>query len=146
MKVLVLGGAGFLGRHVTAALLRNGHDAVVGSRRVRPRFSATRTGDARTLRHHRVRFEEMQIPASWDAVLADIDAVVNCVGILRPRGRATYDRVHHLAPSALAAACARLGTRRLIHVSHWDFTIAPGAASSVRSSRASARSRGIPTP
>jgi NADH dehydrogenase len=49
-------------------------------------------------------------------VLAGVDVVVNCVGILRQRGRETYQRVHHLAPAALAEACARLGIR-LVHVS-----------------------------
>ena len=42
--------------------------------------------------------------------------MVNAVGILRERGAETYDRVHHRAPAALAAACA-FGGRRLIHVS-----------------------------
>jgi hypothetical protein len=37
---------------------------------------------------------------------------VNCVGILRERGHETYERVHHLAPAALAAACALAGCGR----------------------------------
>ena len=49
-------------------------------------------------------------------VLHGCDAVVNCVGILRPRGHETYQRVHHLGPAALAAACAARGLR-LVHVS-----------------------------
>ena len=32
MRVLVLGGAGFLGRHVVAALAARGHRVVIGSR------------------------------------------------------------------------------------------------------------------
>src|SRR4051812_34545472 len=32
MRVLVLGGSGFLGRHVVAAVDARGHDAIVGSR------------------------------------------------------------------------------------------------------------------
>ena len=42
--------------------------------------------------------------------------MVNAVGILRERGAETYERVHHLAPGALAAACARRAIR-LIHIS-----------------------------
>jgi NADH dehydrogenase len=57
------------------------------------------------------------VPGSWDALLKGIDVVVNCVGILRERGRETYARVHREAPAALARDCARLGVRRLIHVS-----------------------------
>ena len=32
MRVLVLGGAGFIGRHVVAALMARGHEAIVGTR------------------------------------------------------------------------------------------------------------------
>ena len=64
--------------------------------------------------------------ADWTSVLHGCDAVVNCVGILRPRGHETYQRVHHLGPAALAAACAGRGLR-LVHVS------ALGLAESMRS-------------
>ena len=39
MRVLVLGGTGFLGRHVVAALDTRGHEVVVGSRDPGPRFA-----------------------------------------------------------------------------------------------------------
>ena len=106
MRVLVLGGAGFLGRHVAAALAARGHRVVIGSRRPR--------GPGRGYRQ--CRFERRIHGGAWGDALADIDAVVNCVGILRERGAATYDRVHRLAPAALAGDCARLGIR-LVHVS-----------------------------
>ena len=115
MQVLVLGGSGFLGRHVVAALLDRGHAPVIGTRDPRRLPSSDRATIA--CERRRVRFERMGASASWDATLAGIDAVVNCVGILRPRGRATYDCVHRRAPLALASACARLNVRRLIHVS-----------------------------
>ena len=115
MKALVLGGSGFLGRHVVAALLDRGHAVAIGTRDPR----RLRSSDPATMacERRRVRFERMGASETWDATLTGIDAVVNCVGILRPRGRATYDRVHRLAPVALASACARLNVRRLIHVS-----------------------------
>jgi uncharacterized protein YbjT (DUF2867 family) len=43
--------------------------------------------------------------------------VVNCVGILRESGSATYERVHLVAPAALAVACGEARIRRLVHVS-----------------------------
>jgi NADH dehydrogenase len=63
-----------------------------------------------------VRFERLTTAGDWDAALDRVDVAVNCVGILRERGAATYERVHHLAPAALAAHCARLHVR-LVHVS-----------------------------
>lgn len=102
MKVLVLGGRGFIGRHAVRALAARGHEVVVGTRR--PRFG------------REAHLERLITPESWGPLLADVDAVVNAVGILRERGAETYERVHHLAAGALAAACVRRGLR-FIHVS-----------------------------
>jgi uncharacterized protein YbjT (DUF2867 family) len=115
MRILVLGGAGFIGRHVAAALAARGHAVVIGSRR--PERAPGRLPPAlHGCERRRVRLERLTAPAAWSALLAGIDAVVNAVGILRERGRETYARVHHLAPAALAAECARSGIR-LIHFS-----------------------------
>ena len=102
MKVLVLGGRGFVGRHAAQALTARGHAVLVASRE--PRYGVE------------VHLERLTTPADWIGLLAGIDVVVNAVGILRERGRETYERVHHLAPAALAAACARRGVR-LVHIS-----------------------------
>lgn len=106
MRVLVLGGGGFLGRHVAAALARRGHAVAIGSRVAYEAGFPVRVA----------RFEDLADAHAWQPLLAGCDAVVNCVGILRERGRATYDVVHRRAPAALAAACARAGVR-LVHVS-----------------------------
>lgn len=114
MRVLVLGGAGFIGRHAVAALLEQGEAVIVGSRcpaRVSRRLG--RRTEACELR--RVRFEELS-SGDWMPVLDGCDAVVNCVGILRERGRETYAAVHVQALGALASACAIRGLR-LVHVS-----------------------------
>jgi NADH dehydrogenase len=107
-RVLVLGGRGFIGRHVVNALLARGADVVVG----------TRHPDRATLpcRHVGTRFERLQRAADWRPKLAGIEVVVNCVGILRRRGSETYERVHHSGPAALAAACRDAGLP-LLHVS-----------------------------
>lgn len=106
MKILVLGGRGFIGRHVVDALRHRGHDVVVG----------TRLNIADDPRARQAVFERMTRPAHWYPVLRGIDAVVNAVGILRERDHETYDLVHHRAPEALARACAYSGLR-LIHIS-----------------------------
>ncbi|MBB1087722.1 NAD(P)H-binding protein [Lysobacter sp. SG-8] len=112
-RVLVLGGAGFIGRHVVDALDRQGALTVVGSRHPGRRLRHG-VGPAQAFRN--ARFERLTGAADWAGPLAGVDAVVNCVGILRPRGRETYERVHHLAPAALAEACRARGLR-LVHVS-----------------------------
>lgn len=125
MRALVLGGAGFIGRHVAAALRRRGHEVAIGTRH--PRRTARRLPEAlRGCERCEVRFERLHEPGAWHLVLAGFDIVVNAVGILRPRGGETYERVHHLAPAALARACALTG-RRLVHVS--ALGLHPGARS-----------------
>lgn len=111
MRVLVLGGTGFLGRHVVAALDARGHEVVVGSRYPDP------APDPDTPPRRVARFEDLTEPARWMPILDGIDAVINCVGILRERGRATFERVHLVAPAALAQACGKARIRRLVHVS-----------------------------
>jgi uncharacterized protein YbjT (DUF2867 family) len=114
-RVLVLGGAGFIGRHAVAALLAQGVPVEIGSRHP-ARIDRRLPDDARFCPRRRARFEDLLQPEAWGPLLAGIDVVVNCVGILRSRGRETYDRIHHLAPAALADACARAGIV-LLHVS-----------------------------
>ena len=111
-RVLVLGGAGFIGRHVVGALRAQGAHPIIGSRHPRRRLRRLH-GAAGACETH---FEHQLTPGDWHALLQDCDAVINCVGILRQRWGETYDRVHHRAPAALAAACATRGLR-LVHVS-----------------------------
>jgi NADH dehydrogenase len=113
MRVLVLGGTGFLGRHVVAALAARDHVVLIGTRR--PARQTAHDDDAPLQRL--TRFEWLTEPARWEPLLEGVDAVVNCVGILREFGAATYERVHLVAPAALAAACRAARVRRLIHVS-----------------------------
>lgn len=116
MNVLVLGGAGFIGRHVVGALIAGGHRPVVGTRHP-ARAGRRLPAEAQGCERRPARFENLTAPGSWDVLLEGIDVVVNCVGILRERGRETYERVHREAPAALARDCARLGIRRIVHVS-----------------------------
>lgn len=109
--VLVLGGTGFIGRHVASALRAQGCRVAIGSRAPRRHRRNHLADDWRE-----VRMECLLHAGDWPALLEGCDAVVNCVGILRPRGGETYDRVHHRAPAALAAACGACGLR-LVHVS-----------------------------
>jgi NADH dehydrogenase len=112
---LVLGGAGFIGRHAAAALAARGHTVLIGTRR--PLRAARRLpAHLHACERREVRLHRLLSPGAWKAPIEGVDTVVNAVGILRERGGETYERVHHLAPAALAAACARAGIR-LVHVS-----------------------------
>ena len=104
MKVLVLGGRGFIGRHAVAALRAAGHEVRVGSRRQRPGLLP-------------VRLERLRSVEEALALLDGAEAVLNCVGILRERWFGeSYAAVHARAPALLAEASREAGLRYL-HVS-----------------------------
>jgi NADH dehydrogenase len=113
--ILVLGGSGFIGRHAVEALRYQRCQVVIGSRRPL-RIDALLPANAQRCPRRTARFENLTTAEDWQALLSGIDVVINCVGILRQRGRETYDRIHRLAPAALAEACRR-NNLRLIHVS-----------------------------
>ena len=119
MRVLVLGGTGFIGRHAAAALRERGHAVVIGTRR--PKRAWHKLPEALRAEFSGFELRETHLEFlttryCWEPLLRDVDVVVNAVGILRERGQETYDRVHNMAPTALAIACERQQLR-LIHVS-----------------------------
>src|SRR5471032_1119861 len=109
MNVLVLGATGLIGGHVLRALRTAGCDAV-GASRQRPAAE----GAAGWIE---IDFGRMTEQSGWLPLLAGVDAVVNCVGIIREARDGDFDRLHRAAPVALFAACERLGVRRVVQVS-----------------------------
>jgi NADH dehydrogenase len=110
MKVLVLGGRGFIGRYAVRSLLARGHEVTIGTR-----TSRFVHGDSR-VSYRTVSLHKVTRCIDWCDIVKPYDTVINCVGILRPRWRESYDEVHHWAPYRLAKACAVYG-KRFIHVS-----------------------------
>ena len=112
MRVLVTGAAGFIGRHIVAALRAGGHRVVCAGRdldRMRRLFP-----DQESLR---CDFNRDVTPESWLPRLAGIDAVVNCAGILQSRREQSMAAIHGAAPKALFDACVRARVRRVIQIS-----------------------------
>ncbi len=109
---MVTGAAGFIGRHVVAALGAAGHRVVCASRdvdRTRRMFP--------DLEHIACDFNRDVAVDAWLPRLAGIEAVVNCVGILQARRGQSMAAIHAAAPKALFDACARAGVRRVIQIS-----------------------------
>lgn len=112
MHVLVLGATGFIGRHVVGRLLASGHRVTAVVRDVascRRRFPAARAVFA--------DLNEMIEPERWHELLAGIDAVVNCAGILQQRRGQSIAAIHRDAPVALFRACAQRGVARVVQIS-----------------------------
>jgi len=115
MRVLVIGGTGFIGQHLVACLVRAGHAVHVPTRRYQ-RGRNLLVFPTLTL------FEaDVHDDAVLERLLSETDAVVNLVGVLhskpgRPYGL-EFERAHVELPRRIAAACRKTGVRRLLHVS-----------------------------
>ena len=110
-SIVVLGGAGFVGRHVVAKLVSAGYRVAVPTRR---------REDAKhliTLPTVDVVEEDIHDPRALEWLFAERAAVVNLVGIIHESGRDTFDRVHVELPRKVIAACHNAGVRRLLHMS-----------------------------
>jgi uncharacterized protein YbjT (DUF2867 family) len=111
MRILVTGATGFVGGHITHALLNQGHEVVAAVRR--PDALLPRAG----LTAIAADFTRDFAPEDWLPRLAGVDAVVNCVGIIAEAGRNTFDALHTKAPVALFEACVRAGVRKVVQIS-----------------------------
>jgi nucleoside-diphosphate-sugar epimerase len=102
MKVIVFGGAGFIGSAIATELRTHGHQVL----------TAGRKGCDVT-----VDFAYDQSSEVYAAIVREADIVVNAAGILIERGGNTFDAVYVKAPTALLAACAAERVARVVHIS-----------------------------
>ena len=115
MRVLVMGGAGFLGRQIVGRLVAQGHVVHVPTRQYQ---------HGRALLVHptvTVMQADIHDDATMDRLVTGCDVVINLVGILHSRSGQPYgpdfDRAHVQLPKRIAQACLTHGTKRFIHVS-----------------------------
>lgn len=109
-RVLVLGGTGFVGRHVCEKLQREGWSATVPTRR------AINAAAVQHLPRLTVVEANVHDEASLARLLPGHDAVVNLIAILHGSD-AAFSRAHVDLPARIASACQTSGVRRLVHVS-----------------------------
>jgi len=112
MRVLVVGGYGFIGRAVAEALQRHGHD-VVGwgrsaaiGRRILP--------GARWIEGNLTRILDA---SSWRQALIGIDAVINASGALQDGVDGSLSQLQGRAIIALIDACEDAGVRHFVQIS-----------------------------
>jgi NADH dehydrogenase len=109
-KVLVLGGTGFVGRHVCEQLTRQGIRVTVPTRR------AIHAQHIQMLPQVDVLEADINQEGVLEQLLPGHDAVVNLVAVLHGN-RKRFDRVHVQLPQRLAQAMKASGVQRLVHIS-----------------------------
>lgn len=118
-RFLVLGGSGFVGRHLVSRLVDQGDSVVVPTRR------CERAKHLIMLPTVDVIQADVHDDAQLGRLLRGCDAAINLVGVLQgghgaPRDArygAEFERAHLSLPTRLVEACKRAGVPRLLHMS-----------------------------
>jgi uncharacterized protein YbjT (DUF2867 family) len=109
-KILILGGTGFLGRHVCEKLTQLQWRVTVPTRR------EANARDIQMLPALDVVQADVHDEAALTRIVAGHDAVVNLVAILHGT-QPSFHRAHVELPQKIARACTATGVTRLVHVS-----------------------------
>lgn len=109
-RVLVLGGSGFVGRHVCEQLTRLGWQITVPTRR------AVNAASVQSLPGLTVIEASVHQEADLARLMPGHDAVVNLVAVLHGNEE-RFEQVHVQLPGKIASAMKKAGVQRLVHVS-----------------------------
>jgi uncharacterized protein YbjT (DUF2867 family) len=107
-QVVLIGGSGFIGRHLAARLARHAWQVRVASRRASPDGGV----DGRVEAVGADLRDEDQVRAA----VGGAGALVNLVGIARPQGQG-FEAVHVEGAARVARLAAAAGVERLLHLS-----------------------------
>lgn len=110
LRVLILGGTGFVGRHVCEKLNRLGCSITAITRRAR------QASAIQSLPHLTVLEGDVYNAAFLQHQMAQHDVAINLIAILHG-SEASFDKAHVQLPHIIAQACQASGLRRLIHIS-----------------------------
>jgi NADH dehydrogenase len=124
-RIALLGGSGFVGRHLTRHLQNRGYECVIITRH------------AHRLRELRTSAEAVEANpydrASLTTALRGCDAAVNLVGILNDNNKGGFRRVHVELVENLVAACKEANVVRLLHMSALNADQGSGSSQYLRS-------------
>ncbi len=113
MRVVILGGSGFVGHALAARVIAAGHHVRVLTRR------RERHRELLVLPGLELVEGDVYQPAFLREQLAGCDAVINLVGILNESGRSGrgFSRAHAELPQCVVEAMRAVGITRLLHMS-----------------------------
>ena len=112
-RIAILGGSGFVGRHLVAALTRAGHATRIFTRR------RSRSRHMLVMPTCEIIETDVHLVSNLSLHLAGCDAVVNLVGVLNehPGAGGTFRAVHAELPAKLVEACRYNRIERVLHMS-----------------------------
>jgi uncharacterized protein YbjT (DUF2867 family) len=113
-RAVVFGGSGFVGRAVVADLAKRGWRIRAACRR--PDLAGHLQPMGNVGQIHAVQ-ANLRYPESVRAAIGDADLVVNCVGILAPTGKQSFEAVQAQGAATIAEEAAAVGIQTLVHIS-----------------------------
>ncbi|OQX34841.1 MAG: hypothetical protein B0D96_08355, partial [Candidatus Sedimenticola endophacoides] len=110
-RVCILGGTGFVGRHLSTRLSAAGIACTIPSRHPQRHRDMLTTPGVKLVALNPYDPQQLQ------EALSGCRAAVNLVGILNESAHASFQRVHVELPNLLLRACKESGVPRLLHMS-----------------------------
>jgi uncharacterized protein YbjT (DUF2867 family) len=110
MNIIILGGTGFIGRHICEKLIRAGHRITVPTRKLE---NAREIQTLPGLQPVRCNVHDA---AQLTAAAAGHDVLINLVAILHG-SEEEFKRVHVQLPQTIVAACKAAGVKRIVQMS-----------------------------
>ena len=109
-RICLIGGSGFVGRHLAARLIKAGYAVRVLTRR--------RETHRELLVLPNLQLIECNVydPNALSAQLRDVGVVINLVGILNEHRRRGFQRAHVTLIQHIVDACRATGIKRLLHI------------------------------
>lgn len=126
-KIILLGGSGFVGRHLAMTLAQRGYQVTLPCRRPH-RLTALKVLPTIELRE-----ADIMDQASLNALCEGQDAVFNLVGILNETKKTSFRKMHVDFVKQIVEACQKNAVRRLLHVSALGADQASGSSLYLRS-------------
>lgn len=110
-QICIIGGSGFVGRHLAARLIKQGHRVRVLTRR------AIKHRELKVLPGLQLVECNVFDPQALVEQLRGMDVAVNLVGILNENRHGDFQRIHVELSHRIIEACRTAGVRRLLHMS-----------------------------
>lgn len=112
MNILLTGASGFIGHHILQRLEQQSHKVTACCRSPEKLFFKSESTEILQL-----NFLGMTDEKDWSPHLKNIDAVVNCVGIIVESKEQSFQTLHAQVPIALFKAAEKAGVKKIIQIS-----------------------------
>jgi uncharacterized protein YbjT (DUF2867 family) len=113
-KILIIGGTGFVGRHVLARLAKEKADITIASRTAESNLELKVSGNLGKITLKNVNIEDK---STLEKIVSEHEIVINCLGILYERKRNQFAEYHAKFPEFLGRICKEHNIKSLIHIS-----------------------------